>query len=235
LEDFIQAEDQQDGSPAPTPASPAVSKAIIPPLNLQQTNRDNSFIPLRLIILVPAKNLDTLRLAELITNLIHQNRSNLLLLSVVENLKDESSANSFIKELIELTSGLSVPIERKIVLGQSWVKVVKGTWQDGDVVICPAEQRTTIREESTPLGVLLAQASQVPVLMFEGYYHETHQHPHNRAAEVKWWGVALLVVAISSGFQIWIVRSIHGWPNPVLLFISFLVEYGFIWSWNRNG
>jgi hypothetical protein len=89
LEDFIQAEDQQDGSPAPTSASPDVSEVIVPPLIQQHPEKNKSFVPLRLIILVPAKNLYTLKLPGIINNLIHQNKSNLLLLRVIDDSKDD--------------------------------------------------------------------------------------------------------------------------------------------------
>ena len=233
LGDFIRPQDQQTGLPAR--ASPAVSNVIVPPLKKPLLEQDNPFFPLRLIILVPTRNLDTLKLAGLISYVVRQHKSNLLFLSVVEDSNEESYANEYMADLIELTSRLPVQVERKIVYSENWITVVKGIWQVGDVVICPTEQSIAVNGKCIPLGITLSQESEIPVLMFTGYYHELPLHPRTLVAEIKWWSIALMIGALSTCLQVWILQSIKGWSNPVLLCLSIVMEFSLIWIWNRIG
>lgn len=187
------------------------------------------------MILLPARNLDTLELARLINYMVHQHKSNLLFLSVVEDSSEESCANEYMADLIELTSRPPVQVERKIVCEEDWITVVKRVWQASDVVICPAEQRITVNGKCIPLGIALAQDSEIPVLMFTGYYHGPPFDLRTRIAKIKWWGAALAIVALSSYSQAWILRDVRGWSNPVMLCLSFAVEISLIWIWNQIG
>lgn len=139
--------------------------------------QNGALFPLRLIILVPTRNLDTLKLASLISHAVQQHRSNLLFLSVVEDSNEESYVHEYTAELIELTSKLPVQIEREIEYSKNWITVIKSIWQVGDLVICPTEQSISINGKQISLGIALSQASETPVLMFEGYYHETDLRP----------------------------------------------------------
>jgi hypothetical protein len=158
-----------------------------------------------------------------------------LFLSVVGDLKEESYANAYVADLIDFTWGIRVPAERKIVWSADWVTVVRNLWKDGDLVICPAEQSIPVNGNSIPLGAALSGESEIPVLMFEGYYREYPLHPRTRLAEMKWWSIAAMIIALSTCLEVWIFRNIKGWSNPVLLCLSLIVEYGFIWIWNRSG
>lgn len=137
-------------------------------------------------------------------------------------------------DLIDFTRGFPVQVEQKIVWSENWVDVVKSIWTDGDLVICPAEQNIPVNGNAVPLGIALSQDSQIPVVMFSGYYHEQPPHPRTRLTEIRWWGIAAIIVALSTYWQIWIFRSIKGWSNPILLCLSLVLEYGFIWIWNRS-
>jgi hypothetical protein len=187
------------------------------------------------MILLPARNLDTLELARLISYILHQHKSNLLFLSVVEDSNEESYANEYVADLVELTSRLPVQVERIIVCSENWITVVKRIWQVGDVVICPTEQSITVNGKCIPLGIALSQESEIPVLMFTGYYHEPPFHLRTRIAKIKWWSVPWTIVALSSYAQGWILRNVRGWPNPVMLCLSFVVEITLIWIWNQIG
>ena len=167
--------------------------------------------------------------------IVHQHKSDLLFLSVVEDSNEEFYANEYVADLIELTSRLPVQVERIIVCSENWITVVKRIWQVGDVVICPTEQSITVNGKCIPLGIALSQESDMPVLMFTGYYHELPLHPRTRVAEIKWWSIALMIVALSTCLQGWIPRSIKGWSNPVLLCLSIVIEFSLIWIRNRSG
>ena len=187
------------------------------------------------MILLPARNLDTLELARLISYILHQHKSNLVFLSVVEDSNEESYANEYMADLIELTSKLRVQVEQKIVCGENWITAVAMVWQVGDVVICPAEQSIAVNGKCIPLGNAISQMSEIPVLMFTGYYHESPLLPRTRIAEIKWWSVALTIVALSSYSQAWILRNVRGWLNLVMFCLSFIVEITLIWIWNQIG
>jgi hypothetical protein len=107
--------------------------------------------------------------------------------------------------------------------------------QADDQIVCQAEQ-TIIDQEmnqvlmSTALSVTL----NVPIIIITGLYKDMQDQQRSRLSEVKWWGVALIIIIVWSGIMFFISQTTSGWVESSLMLSAFISGMFMVWFWNKR-
>ena len=172
---------------------------------------------------------------ERIAGLAFPKNLTVLFLAVTESDRQEPAAHLRLVNLSSLLKAFSVDSETKLVSGGNWIEAVSEVWRAGDQIVCHAEQTVLDNEmKKVLLGNALSIALDVPVIVISGLYTVRESRQRTRLSELKWWGVALIIVIALCGIFIYISQTTSGWVENVLLISTFLIAILMIWFWNKQ-
>jgi hypothetical protein len=191
---------------------------------------DSKILPVkRLVVLVPNVDMDDIQIARQVWEMASSARLAVILLSICADDSDELQLERKLTTLAALIRDPHVKVETHIEYSQNWRRGVKSILDDGDVILCHAEQNVGLRHK--PL-VSVLDVLPVPVWTLSGFYpSNVISHPRWLAELVFWLGA----VAIVAGFfylQIQINILPTGWVKSVVLALSVLAEFGSILALN---
>jgi hypothetical protein len=158
-----------------------------------------------------------------------------LFLAVIEIAKQEPAAYLRLANLSSLIGAYSIVSETRLVTRGNWIREVQEVLQVGDQIVCHAEQ-TIINQEmnqvlmSTALSVTL----NVPIIIITGLYKDMQPQQRTRLSEVKWWGVALIIIIVWSGIMIFVSQTTSGWVESSLMLSVFIIGMVMVWFWNKH-
>jgi hypothetical protein len=134
-----------------------------------------------------------------------------------------------------LITPFSIENESRLALGGNWIREIREVWQVGDQVVCLAEQAILDQKlKRMPLSTAISGALNVPVLVLTGLYMETQPCQRIRLSELRWWGIALMILITFLGVMVWIDKMTSGFVNTILLFLAFLIAVVMVWYWNNH-
>jgi hypothetical protein len=158
-----------------------------------------------------------------------------LFLAVIEIANQEPAAYLRLSNLTSQIGAYSIISETKLVIGGNWIREVQEVLQDGDQIVCYAEQ-TIIDQEMNQ--VLLSNALsinlQVPIIVITGLYADRQHRQRTHASEVKWWGVALIIIIVPSWIMFFISRTTSGWIESGLMLSISIIGMFMVWFWIKR-
>jgi hypothetical protein len=178
---------------------------------------------------------DESKLVQRIADLALPKNLNILFLAVIESVHQEPAAYLRLANLSALIRAFSIESETRLVSGGNWIRGVQEVWQTGDQIICHAEQTILDQEmNQVPLSTALSTALDAPVIVITGLYTEMQPFKRTRLSELKWWGVALMIIIVLSGIMFTISQMTSGWVETTLLLSAFMIATIMIWLWNKQ-
>jgi hypothetical protein len=158
-----------------------------------------------------------------------------LFLAVIESDRQEPATRLRLVNLSSSLKAFSVNCETKLVSGGNWIGAVQEVWRAGDQIVCLAEQTVL---DNKMKKILLSNALsinlKVPVIVISGLYSEMQPIQGNRLSELKWWGVALMIIIVLGGIMFTISQMTSGRIENGLLLSAFLIAIIMIWFWNKQ-
>lgn len=187
----------------------------------------------RLVILVPNADLDEIRLARHIRNMMLSHRADILLLSLVTWEGEESLERRRLTNLAAVLRDPLYTVTSKIISSNHWVGEIQKNLLPGDLLMClEGQYAPSWGFRSQPVGEALVGRLPYPVyvLHFTDFKEIPRQALSHRLVG---WSVSIVVILLFLGFDARIVQGAGGWISTLLLGMSLLVEVGLLWSWNN--
>lgn len=183
----------------------------------------------RLIVLIPGIETDYTPVIHRIWELAYALECDVLFLGLCGDSFEEPRLRRALITMSALVHDGRISAEVKTEIGHNWLRVVKSNWEEGDLIVCFAGQRTGVMQK--PLGQILESRLDTTVYVLSGFDMPEHQKAGWFSTLVMWTGF----VALITGFfflQINIDRSLKGWPHTPMLALTALTEFWLIWVWN---
>jgi hypothetical protein len=184
----------------------------------------------RLVVLVPAVDVDEVELARRIWEIAAPPGLAVLYLGLCASTAEEPAMQRRLITLASLTRDVRLPLETRIEFGRDWLRRIKPIHRPGDVIICHAEQHTGLGHR--PLSRALRSLGG-PVWTLAGFYPSHDTTPHGLLSEVIFWGVSVAILVAFFWLQVRIVRLHDDWAHNLLLYLSVLAEGGLLWLWQQ--
>jgi hypothetical protein len=146
--------------------------------------------------------------------------------------KDAIQEPGLRRELLTISSLLQhggVSATLKIEIGTNWVDVVKRNYQEGDTIVCFAEQRAGLFHR--PLSQMLQSNLKAPLYILSSLHPQSLPRPNWLSQIMAWAGSAGIIIA-SFLLQIRITALPQDWAQTTLMLFSVMGEIWLIWVWN---
>jgi len=183
----------------------------------------------RLIVLVPESLADPVGVARNIWGLARSLDGSVQLVSLCKDLLQEPSLRRQLVFLSVMVSDGFVSVESKVEYGNNWLKVVKSTWHERDVVVCFDGQHAGLTYK--PLSQLIESNLKLKVYVLNGGDQVRPARP-NWLSSVIAWGGSLGILAAFFWMQVQILEIPQTWAQNALMYLSIPLEAGLIWGWN---
>ena len=183
----------------------------------------------RLIILVPADS-DYTPVTHRVWELANTLGSHILFLSLCTEEAKESSVRRRLITMAAMVQNGKVCAEARVEIGSNWVHAVRSNVQDGDTIVCFAEQRTGMLHR--PLSQILQSNLSAPIYILSGLSPLNPPQLHWRSQIMVWVG-SIAIIILSFLLQIRIISLSQDWAQTTLLILSVLAEIWLIGIWNR--
>jgi len=182
----------------------------------------------RLIVLVPV-DADYSAATRPIWELANASKSSVQFIGLCKDTAQEATLRRQLVTMSTMVQDAKVHAEAWIVIGKDWVSAVKSDLQDGDMIVCFAEQHTGLLHR--PLSQILESNLRLPVYVLSGL-------PTQRRGRTGWlsqiaaWTGSLGIIAGSTLFQIQLVSLPGAGTQTTLMILSVIAEAWLIWVWN---
>lgn len=193
----------------------------------------------RLVVLVPDQGADGVDLARQIWALAEPCELPVLFLCALKGGDArEAAARLRLATLAAQVRDDHIAVNTIVMSNRSWVVAVRQQWQDGDLVLCCADQTVpTVYGGRQLLCHVLESALGIPVFVLAGLYTEAPAAPgpwNDRLARyVHWALLAALVIAFSVA-EVQADQSIIGLPRALILLAMGVLEVGMIVAWIKQ-
>jgi len=181
----------------------------------------------RLIILIPTDS-DCTALTRRIWRLANETSSDVQLLGLGKDTAQELSLRRDLATMSALIQDAKVLVKTRVEIGTNWLDAVKRNYQEGDMIVCIAEQSIGIRRR--PLSQILESNFKVPIYILSNS-GPTQSQPNMLTQIIAWSGF----VGIIAGFfllQMKIVQMPDDWFQTLLSVLLLIPEFGLILLWN---
>ena len=182
----------------------------------------------RLIVLVP-EDVDCSGVTRRIWELADTTGSTVQLLGLCRNTAEEMSLRRELVTISALIQDAKIAVETKIEIGYNWLKAVKNNYQDGDMIVCIAEQSIGIRQQ--PLSQILESTMQAPVYILSKIRKPKFQTKFLPKMIVAWSGFAGIMISFFV-LQVKIIQMSNGGFQTLILLLLLIPEFWFIRIWN---
>jgi hypothetical protein len=188
----------------------------------------------RLVVLVPDRDVDEVRLARKIWSLLPRRRVQVLFVTLVTDSNYGPGAQRRLVTLAALTQDVFYQIETRVIFGPSWTRGLAELVRPGDVVVCHASQqvRSPFRKGAA-LDAQILEKVKAPVYVLDGLYPEAvSPHPRRLVRLMVSWGILVGILIGFFVFEADVERLASGWLANVLFMMIFVLEVALIWAWN---
>ncbi len=182
----------------------------------------------RLIVLIPAEA-DYTAMTRRIWELAHALGCHILFLSLCTDAAEESSLRRQLITMSAMVQDSKVCTEVRVKVGTNWVNAVRSDLQDGDMIVCFAEQRIGLLHR--PLSQILRANLNAPVYILSGLSLQNSSRANWLSQTLGWTG-SIGILAGSFIVQIRIMSLSEAWAQTTLLILSVIAEVLLIWGWN---
>ena len=196
------------------------SDASIPVIDSERSHR--------LIVLIP-EGVDCSRVTRRIWELASTTGSSVQLLGLCRNTAEEMSLRRELVTISALIQDAKIAVETKIEIGYNWLKAVKNNYQDGDMIVCIAEQSIGIRQQ--PLSQLLESTMHTPVYILSKIQKQKSYSKLLPKMVAAWLGFEGIMIGFFL-LQIKIIQMSKDGFQTLMLLLLLIPEFWFIKIWN---
>jgi hypothetical protein len=183
--------------------------------------------PLRLIVLIPADT-DYSTVTRRIWRLAIETESDVQLLGLGKDTTQELALRRDLATMAALIRDTRVFVDTKVEIGNNWLNTVKHNYQDGDMIVCLAEQSIGIRHR--PLSQVLESNIKAPVYILSDIRSTKPQS--NVFSQVIAWSGFIGIIAGSFIIQSKIIQLPDDSFRTVLSILLLIPEFWLLWVWN---
>ncbi len=187
----------------------------------------NPQLPRRLIILIPPDS-DCTSLTRRICKLASETNSDVQLLGLCKDPNQELALRRELVTVSALMRDAKVFVEMRVEVGSNWPDAVKRDYQDGDMLVCIAEQPVGIRRR--PLSQILESTLKAPVYILSET-KSTVSHSNVFSQVITWSGFIGIIIGFFI-LQVKISQLPNDWFQTLLFILLLIPEFGLIWVWN---
>lgn len=181
----------------------------------------------RLIVLIPA-DADYSTVTRRIWRLAIETDSDVQLLGLGKDTTQELALRRDLATMAALIRDTKVFVDTKVEIGNNWLNAVKHNYQDGDMIVCLAEQPIGIRHRS--LSQVLETNFKVPVYILSDIRSSKSQS--NVFSQVIAWSGFIGIIAGSFIVQSKITQLPDDSFRTVLSILLLIPELWLLWVWN---
>ena len=183
----------------------------------------------RLIVLIPDLEWDYLPAIYRVWELAYAQQARVLLLSLCKDPKQELSLRRALVILCAMVQDGRIPVETNVEIGVNWVDAIKINYEEGDVLVCFADQWTGFLQR--PLSQILESSFNVPVYILSGL--SPQKSKSNMLSQgIAWLGFIGIIVSFGL-LQAQALQLPEGWLQNVLLIFSIIPEFWLVLLWNN--
>ena len=182
----------------------------------------------RLIVLVPA-DADYAAVTHRVWELAHATGCQILFLSLCTDGAEESSLRRQLITMSAMIQDGKLCVEARVEIGSNWVQTVKSEVQEGDMIVCFAEQRAGLLHK--PLSQILQSNIKAPVYILSGLAPQSSSQS-NWSSQIMTWIGSIGIIIGSCLLQVRITSLSQDWAQTTLLILSVIGEAWLIWGWN---
>lgn len=203
--------------------------SIPPSLTSSTPSLSGSKTARRLVVLVPDLEWRFIAAIHRIWELANSQHACVLLISLCNDLQQESSLRRALIILCAMLQDGKIPVETKIEIGMNWVDVVGRNYKTDDMIVCFAEQRAGLLQK--PLSQILGSNLSIPVYVVSGVYIPKPQS--NRLADATAWLGSIGIIAGFGLLQVKMMQVSEGWFQSSLLILVVVFEIWLLWLWDN--
>jgi len=183
--------------------------------------------PRRLIVLIPADS-DCTAVTRRIWKLAHETVSDVQLLGLGKDASQELALRRDLATMSALIQDAQVSVKTKVKIGNNWLDALKHNYQEGDMIVCLAEQ--TIGIQRKPLSQILESNFKTPVYILSDL--RSPQLQSNVLSQVIAWSGFIGIIAGFFLLQVKILQLPEDGFQTLLLIILLVPEVWLIQLWN---
>jgi hypothetical protein len=181
--------------------------------------------PRRLVVLVPDREFDEVRLGAVIHRLALHNQAQIHFIALASDPDMDSFLRRRLATLTSLVSDRLISTSARVSYTAAWEQAILEVWQEDDLVVCLEGQHVRgLLFGRRPLGLHLASTLSIPVLVLRGFRLGGEIAPRGGLRELLFWAAALLVIVAFAGLQVFLGRLFAGPAATVMLSLSIPVE-----------
>jgi hypothetical protein len=213
----------------------SLKRAITPPAESSEIGgllilQDRDLISARrMVVLIPNSDFDEAVIAREIWKLAFPPGLAVLFLGLCPSVNEEPRMRRRLATVAALTRDPRVPVDVQLEFGRNWISKLKAVLEDGDIVVCHAEQRTGFFHQ--PLELVLARLN-IPMLTLKGFTPSMYKSPSIFLREAVFWLVSVAIVVGFFWLQVQTLRISEAWAKNILLGLSVPVEISLLWLWH---
>jgi hypothetical protein len=181
----------------------------------------------RLLVLIPPGT-DYSMTMRRIWELAHATGMNVQLLGLCKDATEESGLRRGLTAMASLLQDGQIAANAKVDIGTNWLHIVRTNYQEGDVIVCFAEQRTGLWRR--PLSQILESNLKATVYILSGLTPQK-SNSSNFLQISAWLGSIAIVISFGI-LQARVVQLPEGWLQSILFLLLIVPEFWLIWSWN---
>ena len=183
----------------------------------------------RLIVLVPALELEPVLAARRLCELAEAAHAHILFLGICSDAVQEPGLRRQLILLSAMVTGGGVPAHTELAIGKGWLEALRSRRGPGDLLVCFAEHR--VGALGRPIGQLLQSALDAPLYILSGMDGQGRGHSSRLTSALAWLGVLAILAGVFF-LQVRIGDLSQGWAQTALMLISLGAGAGAIWLWN---
>lgn len=182
----------------------------------------------RLIVLVPA-DVNSTALTHRVWKLAQATGCQILFLSLCTDEAEESSLRRQLITMSAMIQDGKVCVEARVEIGSNWVQSVRSKVQEGDMIVCFAEQRAGLLHR--PLSQILQSNIKAPVYILSGLAPQDLPRS-NWLSQIFAWVGSIGIIIGACLLQVRITSLPQDWAQTTLLIFSVIGEIWLVWGWN---
>ena len=181
----------------------------------------------RLIVLIPPDS-DCTSVTRRICKLAGETDSDIQLLGLCKDPNQEMALRRELVIVAALIRDAKVFVDMKVEVGMDWLDIIKRNYQDGDMLVCIAEQPIGIRRR--PLSQILESSLKAPIYILSET--KPSQSQSNVLSQVIAWSGFIGIITGFFILQVNITQLPKDWFQTLLFILLLIPELGLIWVWN---
>lgn len=181
----------------------------------------------RLIVLISADS-DYATATRRIWKLATETASDVQLLGLSKDSNQEFALRRDMATMSALIQDPKISVETKVEIGNNWLNAVKRNYQEGDMIVCLAEQPIGIRRR--PFSEILESNFKAPVYILSDL-RSSQKQSNVFSRMIAWFGF----LGIIAGFfvvQAKLIQLPDDWFRTLLSIVLLIFEFWLLWVWN---